>query len=303
MLQVLHRRHVGVDAGDLGERRGAGRRAPSAASGRWSRGFSSTNRRPVFSALPPPPSPPTDEADMRDIGRLAEDVGDLLLQLHHRVEGDVLPRLGRDLRAGRCPPAGRSPSARSEAARPCRPAWRRRRASISGWKRRQNFSAAIVAARGCASKPRLEHAVRARAPDRCSALRRSRREHSIGVSVSDTKAEATIATVTTTANSLKMRPMTPPISSTGMNTATSETEIEMMVKPISRAPFSAASKAESPSSSMCRTMFSSMTMASSTTRPTDSVRPSSEMLSMREVEQIHRRRASRSARSEPRAPG
>ena len=59
----------------------------------------------------------------------------------------------------------------------------------------------------------------------------------MGVSVSDTNAEATIATVTTTANSLKMRPMMPPISRTGMNTATSETVIDMMVKPISRLPF------------------------------------------------------------------
>ena len=75
---------------------------------------------------------------------------------------------------------------------------------------------------------------------------------SIGVSVSDTKAEATIDAVTTTANSLKMRPMIPPIISTGMNTATSETVIEMMVKPISRLPLSAASNALRPSSSMCR---------------------------------------------------
>ncbi len=89
-----------------------------------------------------------------------------------------------------------------------------------------------------------------------------------------------MATVTTTANSLKMRPITPPIKSTGMNTATSEIEIEMMVKPISRAPLSAASNADSPSSSMWRKMFSSMTIASSTTRPTASVRPISEMLSM-----------------------
>jgi len=110
--------------------------------------------------------------------------------------------------------------------------------------------------------------------------KRRRREHSIGVSVSDTNIDARMATVTTTANSLKMRPMTPPIRSTGMNTATSEIEMEMMVKPISRAPFSAASKAPSPSSSMCRKMFSSMTMASSTTSPTASVRPISEMLSM-----------------------
>ena len=122
-------------------------------------------------------------------------------------------------------------------------------------------------------------------PSPCAASRSAfdtdnSREHSIGVSVSDTNIDARMATVTTTANSLKMRPITPPIKSTGMNTATSEIEIEMMVKPISRAPFSAASMAESPSSSMWRKMFSSMTMASSTTRPTASVNPISEMLSM-----------------------
>jgi hypothetical protein len=40
----------------------------------------------------------------------------------------------------------------------------------------------------------------------------------------------------------------PPISSSGMNTATSETEIEMMVKPISPAPCIAASIGVMPSS-------------------------------------------------------
>ena len=35
--------------------------------------------------------------------------------------------------------------------------------------------------------------------------------------------------------------MMPPINSSGMNTATSDTEIEMIVKPISRAPCNAAS--------------------------------------------------------------
>ena len=79
----------------------------------------------------------------------------------------------------------------------------------------------------------------------------SRREHNIGVSVNDTNIDARMATVTTTANSLKMRPTTPPISSTGMKTATSDTEIETIVNAISPAPFSAASKADSPSSSMC----------------------------------------------------
>ncbi len=45
----------------------------------------------------------------------------------------------------------------------------------------------------------------------------------------------------TTANSLKTRPMTPPMKNTGMNTATNEIVIDMMVKVISRAPFNAAS--------------------------------------------------------------
>ncbi len=39
-----------------------------------------------------------------------------------------------------------------------------------------------------------------------------------------------------TANSLNRRPMMPPMNSTGMNTAPSETVMEMMVNPISRDP-------------------------------------------------------------------
>ena len=88
-----------------------------------------------------------------------------------------------------------------------------------------------------------------------------------------------MAIVTVTANSWNTRPTTPPISRTGMNTATSERVIERMVKPISPLPLSAASNGVMPSST-CRTMFSSMTMASSTTRPTDRVSASSEMLSI-----------------------
>src|SRR5207302_4905531 len=98
-----------------------------------------------------------------------------------------------------------------------------------------------------------------------------------GVSVSDTKPDTMIATEIDTANSRNTRPTMPPISSTGMNTAISENVMEMMVKPISRAPFSAASNGRMPPS-MWRTMFSSMTMASSTTKPTDSVSASSVML-------------------------
>ena len=50
------------------------------------------------------------------------------------------------------------------------------------------------------------------------------------------------------ANSRKSRPTTPPIIKIGMKTATSEMLIESTVKPISRAPRSAASIADSPAS-------------------------------------------------------
>ena len=62
----------------------------------------------------------------------------------------------------------------------------------------------------------------------------------IGTKVSETKAEATIASVTTTANSWNRRPITPGMKKIGMNTAISEVEIEMIVKPTSREPRSAA---------------------------------------------------------------
>ena len=70
----------------------------------------------------------------------------------------------------------------------------------------------------------------------------------------------------------------PPISSRGMNTAVSDSVIERIVNPISRAPSSAASIGRFPFS-MCRTMFSSITIASSTTNPTASVSAISDRLS------------------------
>ena len=88
-----------------------------------------------------------------------------------------------------------------------------------------------------------------------------------------------MANAMTRPNSLNMRPTTPPMNSTGMNTATSDSVMEMMVKLTSLAPLNAASIGFSPAS-MCRTMFSSMTIASSTTKPTASVSASSEMLSI-----------------------
>ena len=81
-----------------------------------------------------------------------------------------------------------------------------------------------------------------------------------------------------TANSCISRPTMPPMNSTGMNTAASETVIDRMVNATSFEPANAASIGGLPSS-MCRTMFSSITMASSTTNPTASVSAISDRLS------------------------
>ena len=69
-----------------------------------------------------------------------------------------------------------------------------------------------------------------------------KRDAIIGVSVSETKAETAIVIAIVTENSRNRRPMMPLIIRSGISTATSETEIEMMVKPISAEPLSAASK-------------------------------------------------------------
>ena len=96
--------------------------------------------------------------------------------------------------------------------------------------------------------------------------------------MSDTNPDTRTATAIVTANSCKSRPTIPPMNSTGMKTAASESVMDMMVKPISLDPFNAAAKGGSPAS-MCRTMFSSITMASSTTKPTHSVSAMSDRLS------------------------
>ena len=69
-----------------------------------------------------------------------------------------------------------------------------------------------------------------------------------GVSVSATNAETAMVIVTVMANSRKIRPTMPPMSSSGMNTATSDRLIDRIVKPISPAPLIAASSGLSPSS-------------------------------------------------------
>jgi len=100
---------------------------------------------------------------------------------------------------------------------------------------------------------------------------RNTRAHSIGVSVSETNPETMIATDTVTANSQEHAPNDAAHQAARMNTAISENVIEMIVKPISRAP-SAPPQTAACRARCGRTMFSSMTMASSTTkRPKASV--------------------------------
>ena len=105
----------------------------------------------------------------------------------------------------------------------------------------------------------------------------SKRLHSMGTKVSATTADTKIAKPTTTANSWNSNPMVPGMKKIGMSTATREMEMEMMVNATSRAPRMAAANAFMPFS-MCRAMFSSITMASSTTKPTARVNPSIDTL-------------------------
>ena len=98
-----------------------------------------------------------------------------------------------------------------------------------------------------------------------------KRAHIIGVRVSETTPEIRIATASVTANSRNSLPTTSPMKSSGISTAISEKVSEMMVKPISREPFSAASSGGEPCS-MWRAMFSMTTMASSTTKPAATTR-------------------------------
>ena len=62
----------------------------------------------------------------------------------------------------------------------------------------------------------------------------------MGISVSATTPDTRIATAIVTANSRNRRPTIPPMNSSGMNTAVSESVMEMIVNPISAAPSSAA---------------------------------------------------------------
>ena len=91
-----------------------------------------------------------------------------------------------------------------------------------------------------------KRAIRPRPPAlrACGFLRK--RLHSIGVSVTETTPEMRIATQIVTENSRNSRPSTPPMNSTGMNTAASDSVIETIVKPISFDPTSEATSGSSP---------------------------------------------------------
>jgi hypothetical protein len=100
----------------------------------------------------------------------------------------------------------------------------------------------------------------------------SNRLHKIGVKVRAVRPESRKETEIVTANSRSSRPRPPLRKRIGRKTATRETVIEMIVKPTSLAPSSAACIFDLPIRRW-RTMFSIITMASSTTKPTDSVTP------------------------------
>jgi len=92
-----------------------------------------------------------------------------------------------------------------------------------------------------------------------------------------TKRETSTAKVTVTPNWKKIRPMTPPMKATGMNTATTAKVVAMTARPISSVPSLAARSCDFPISRW-RTMFSRTTIASSIRSPIASERASRVMV-------------------------
>ena len=95
-----------------------------------------------------------------------------------------------------------------------------------------------------------------------------KRPQIIGVTLSETKAEAKIAKLNVSENSRNMRPIMPGMNRSGMKAAINDRLIEITVKPICRAPNKAARNGFMPDS-ILRLIFSTMTIASSTTKPTE----------------------------------
>ena len=215
-------------------------------------------------------------ADARDRRIGQHDLGHLLLQLEHRLERDVRRRIGEaddqagivlreiavrrlDIELDRDGDGGEEHEqgeARGGAAR--RRACARSRAIVRDSMASTMRSSQVAFGLGASLT-------------KCAQI--------IGVTVSDTKVEITIAKVSVSENSRNTRPTTPSMNSSGMNAAISDRLIEITVKPICRAPSSAARIGEWPFSRL-RNMFSIMTMASSTTKPTEIASAISDRLSI-----------------------
>ena len=105
------------------------------------------------------------------------------------------------------------------------------------------------------------------------------RAHIMGERVSATRVEMTMAKITVSANSLRLRPTAPLMNTSGVNTMIRATLVEITVNVISFMLRTAAGIGFMPSSRW-RTVFSSTTMASSTRNVTASTMPMSESVSM-----------------------
>ena len=99
--------------------------------------------------------------------------------------------------------------------------------------------------------------------------------HIAGVSVSATKPEIVTDTAIVIANCRYISPTSPPRNATGRNTAFSTSTIAMTGRLTSAIARRVASRALTCSSRMCRSTFSSTTIASSTTMPIASTMPNS----------------------------
>ena len=96
--------------------------------------------------------------------------------------------------------------------------------------------------------------------------------------VKDTNQLIAIAKATVAPKLLKNRPIRPPMNTIGMKITSSESVVADTASAISRVADEAASRAETPCSSMWRKMFSLITTASSITIPIARISPSIVML-------------------------
>ena len=183
--------------------------------------------------------PPTLLLKPATSGSFATIVGDLQLVAHHLVEADALHRLGADVEAPLI-------LARQEALR-------HEREQVTGAdqqrdRHRHRHDVEAQARRAASSRRARSQPRRTSARSRCRTTPCfcvcggfRKRLHSIGVRLIDTKPDTRIATPIVTANSCSSRPTTPPMNSTGMNTAASDTRHRQnregdFLRPVERRP-------------------------------------------------------------------